>query len=831
MMNQSIDLTGTWQLRWNDGERGERPKRVLAGDVDWRRAWPAMVPGSVHETLLEHGVIPDPAIGTNVLSCRWVEETVWYYRRTFTLPRLRKGERAWLLFETLDLAATISLNGSVIGTHANAFHPCRVEATAALREGENELVVEVESGLYHAMTRSSEGWGLRLNHRLTKSNWLRKTQSQFGWDWSPRLVNVGIPGNVSLEISSGIRCDGVVVLADLSADLSHGTVTAKMIAENLTSVECRAELRVRIKKSGGKCCVPVILKPGMNALEAQLPVANPKLWWPVGHGQPNRYEVTIELIVKGKVEASSSRSVGFRHVRINQESHPEKGRYFILEINSKPIFCKGANYVPADLILSRVNRDRHAVLIDRALEANCNFLRVWGGGVYESDDFYDLCDAHGILVWQDFIFACGKYPTTDEAFLADVTREATHQVRRLAHHPSLIAWCGNNEIEWGDWEWDYHEGVAYPDYALYHLVLPRLLKTEDPGRYYQPSSPFSPDGESPNADHMGDQHPWSLGFGDNDFRKYREMICRFPNEGGILGSNSLPATRECFGGAVEKIGSFAWEVHDNSVTSWDNIPAYSPDGMIEEWFGKPISAMSIEDYVYWAGVLQGAGLSEYIKNFRWRMFDSSAAVFWMFNDMWPCTRSWTIVDWKQRRNPAFWPVRRAFAPISVVVTREDKAIRIFGINEGPETTVRLRYGILALAGTYPLDTTLPVTLPANTSTLLAEFPSARWDKLGIKTHLAFAILSNAACELARDTLILPLFREMRWPKAKVQVTRRSGNVIFTSDTFAWRVCLDLDGEHALPDNFFDVYPGIPTVLPWPTNLGKPKILRIGNAMA
>jgi beta-mannosidase len=286
-MNQKIDLNGAWQLRWNDGERGERPKRVLDGDVNWSRAWSASVPGSVHETLLEHGVIADPGIGTNVLSCRWVEETVWYYRRTFQLPRLREGERAWLYFETLDLAANIYLNGVEIGSHANAFHPCRIEATAALRAGENELVVEIESGIYHAMTRSSEGYGLRINHRQTKSNWLRKTQSEFGWDWSPRLVNVGIPSSVRLEICSGVRWENAALISDLSTDLTKGSVTARVFAENLTTKPMPGELLLKLGKSNDPLRVPVVLQPGMNTLEATLPVTNPKLWWPVGHGKQN----------------------------------------------------------------------------------------------------------------------------------------------------------------------------------------------------------------------------------------------------------------------------------------------------------------------------------------------------------------------------------------------------------------------------------------------------------------------------------------------------------------------------------------------------------------
>jgi len=828
-MKHSIDLNGTWQLRWYDGgERGERLGRLLRNQVEWERAWPAMVPGSVHETLLELGRIPDPHLGTNVLACRWVEEMIWYYRRTFQAPRLLKGERAWLVFDALDLAAQIYVNGKEAGRHANAFYPCRLDVTDLLVSGTNNLLVRIESGLFHAMHRSAAGLNVREHHQLTKMPWLRQTMSQHGWDWSPRLLNVGLRGGVRLEIASGVSWEGASLFNELSEDLGEGKVTARVFARNLGEKPCQGELTLTIKETGETVRAAVELQPGANILQAVLAVSKPKLWWPVGHGKQNRYSASISLRVGGRETGSAARRFGFRHVRINQDPHPKEGQYFVVEINHKPIFCKGGNYVPVDLILSRADGNRHAALVDLALESNCNFLRIWGGGVYESDEFYEICDAKGILVWQEFVFACAKYPVFDEAFLADVTREATHQVRRLAHHPSLVIWCGNNEMEVGCYNWGYDKGVAYPDYALFHLVLPRVLKAEDPTRYYQPSSPISPEHEAPNADHLGDQHPWSIGFGDNDFRKYRDMISRFPNEGGILGPNSLPTVRAALTGDPDKPHGFAWELHDNATNYWDDTPPYATDLMIEQWLGKRVKEMTIEEYVYWAGVVQGSGLAEYIKNFRRRMFDSSAAIFWMYNDIWPCSRSWTIVDYYLRRTPAFWPVRRAFAPVTVVVTREGKSVRVYGVNEGSETTGTLRFGLMELAGNYPLDESKSVTLPTNASTLLAEFPAAQWDKLGIKTHVAFAVLVNDAGEIARDCLILPLFREMKWPEAKVSVTQKGGKAIFTSDTFAWRVCLDLDGEQPLADNFFDIYPDIPTVLQWPEKLGKPKILRIGN---
>lgn len=817
-MNKSISLNGTWQLRWNDSERGDRLEHILDGTAAFDRAWAARVPGSVHEALLEQGVIDDPNTGANVLKCRWVEETMWYYRRTFKATKLAKGERAWLYFECLDLAAVVYLNGKEVGRHANAFYPCRFEVTSHLVAGENTLVVMVESGLFHAMHRSADGYNVSLGNQLTKRPWLRKTQSEHAWDWSPRLLNVGIPGRVELEIARGVRLDQCVVLAELAENLTDGKVTARVFAEGLDPNPIRTTLTISV--AGKVVSQPVVVKPGMNRLEVVAPVTRPKLWWPVGHGEQPRYPVQVELQGVG----GATKKVGFRHVLVNQEKHPEIGRYFILEVNRKPIFCKGGNFVPADLILSRIDRQRYQTLVDRALESNFNLLRIWGGGLYESEDFYDICDERGILVWQEFIYACAKYPTTDEAFLADVKREAVHQIRRLAHRPSLVIWCGNNEMEAGTYDWGYDKGVAFPDYALFHMVLPRLLNAEDGTRYYQPSSPFSPGLESPSADHVGDQHPWSIGFGNTDFRKYRDMISRFPNEGGILGPNSLPTVRAC----TDRVGSFEWELHDNSVSFWGWIPSYTPDRMIAEWTGQSVAKMSIEDYVYWGGVVQGAALGEYIRNFRRRMFSSAAAIFWMYNDVWPCTRSWTTVDYYLRRTPAFWPVKRAMAPLAVAVTREGAKVRVYGINEGDEVVCSLRFGLLALAGSYPLDQEKAVTLPANASTPLAEFDAARWDRLGTSRHVAFAILTVNGREAARDALILPRFREMKWPAAKVSTRLAGGKAFFTSKTFAWRVCLDLDGDKALPDNFFDVYPGVPTVLDWPLELGQPKVLRIGN---
>lgn len=839
-MTRTLSLNGAWDLAWASGQRGRLEYEVNGKPVK-SRYLKAQVPGEVHDDLLRQGLISDPYVKGQVLQSRWVEEMLWSYRREFIAPAesRKTSARAWLVFEGLDLVAKIHLNGEKIGEHRNTFYPCRVEVTGKLKPGKNVLRVDLDSGVIDAGNKTAEGYSNSPDAQLHKRHWLRKPQCQAEWDWSPRMLNVGIFKPVQLEwTTQPARADQFVPLAEVSDDLQTGRLRARWFVEGLKKTTTKATLKVTLTppKSGApvRVSVPVELKPGLHPVEANLEVQNPALWWPVGHGDQSRYGITAELIVGGKIVATESCRIGFRKVRVNQEPHPDLGRWYIIEINNRPIFLKGGNLVPADLITARLDKKRYEGLVSRALESNMNALRVWGGGLYESADLYDLCDEKGILVWQEFIYACAKYPVIDKAFHDDIKREAVFQIRRLARYPSLIVWCGNNEMEEANWHWGYDKSLPFPDYALFHLILPRLMKAEDPTRFYQPSSPFSLDTLDPNRPETGDQHPWTVGFHNTDFRDYRKMIHRFPNEGGILGPTALQTVTECLPDGTKTLdddgspAALAWETHENSISHW--AAQRPPDLMLEQWLGKKRQGMTIADWVFWGGIVQGEGLSEYIKNFKRRMFSSSSAIFWMYNDTWPAVRSWTTVDYRLRRTPSFHPVKRAFAPVIVVVAREEDTVRIFGVNE-TQQKIRgdLRFGLMTFKGKYPLDETKPVILEKNASTLLATFDAKAWDRLNVKTSTAFARLTDdAGNEISRDRLFLPYFKQLSWPKPSVKVALKNGHAIFTSSTFAWRVCLDLDGEQAYPDNFFDVWPGIPTILPWPRSLGRPKILRIGN---
>jgi len=822
-MLHTLDLCGTWQVRWTDGMRG-RAEHANRDVTDPARYIDAVVPGEIHLDVMRAGWIADPRVETNCLAARWVEECLWSYRRWFDVPEAALEQRAWLQFDALDLAATIVLNGVEIGRHSNSFHPCRIEVSGKLKPGPNLLTVHVEAGLFEAAEKPWTGYGNTLDGKLHKRHWLRKPQCQASWDWSPRLLNVGITGPVRLEYTADpVRADRFVPLATLSDDLQSGAVRARLFVEGLGKEPVAATLTAHVAGVGGSAEIAV--KPGLHPYEVELTVDRPDLWWPAGHGAQPRYAVSVQLTVNGQLSAERRAQVGFRTVRINQDPHPDGGRYFVIEVNGRPIFIKGGNWVPADMILADVDRARLDKLTDLALEANFNLLRVWGGGCYESDDFYDLCDAKGLLVWQEFIFACSKYPAHDQAFHDSVKAEATFNIRRLAPHPSLVVWCGNNELEWGAWDWNFDQGVVYPDYALYHLTLPRLVKSEDGTRFYLPGSPYSPDGLHPNRDDVGDQHPWSVGFHDTDFRKYRAMICRFPNEGGLLGPTALPTMRACLPDGQRFLQSFAWQVHDNSVDTWGE-PSY-PDQMIELWLGRNPRQMSLEEFAHLGGLVQGEGLREYCENFRRRMFDCAAAVFWMYNDTWPATRSWTIADYYCRRTPAFWNVKRALAPVHVVVARENDEVVVYGLNDtAAPVAATLRYGLFNLAGGYPVDAGATVELAPNASTRLASFAAGEWSAPA--ETMAFALLTDSDGQLlARGRLFLPLLKELLWPAAEVRVRRVGERLRFESDTFAWGVCLDLDGEEPLADNLFDIWPGMAYEIDWPADRPVPTV-KVGN---
>lgn len=800
---KQISLNGTWKCRNATSYRGGLYN--WPGDQRWIPTYDAPVPGTIQEAM--EFMTGDVHFGHNVWNARFIEEQFWLYSRHFTLEEtdLVPGHRVRLVFEGLDLNAVIYVNGREIGRHANFYTPCRLDVTDAVHVGDNRLDVQIESGIYANMEKPVNTVFLEQTEKQLRRVYMRKPQSSFEWDWAPRLLNVGIFKPCYLQIAP-FFVDEVSVFHDLSEDYSAATLRIRQFLQLTGDRRLRVEARIAETGEGdtfeGLChshdsCVPL-----------QFTMRQPRLWQPRGHGDPYRYTLllTVTDLESGTVVSEDIRRIGLRHVRIDQSPRPEGGRYFRLIINGQRVFAKGGNMVPADILFSRLDRAAYEVLIDRAIEDNFNALRVWGGGIYESDDFYDLCDEKGIVVWQDFIAACGNYPAFDPEFYDNYFREITYQIRRLSVYASLVIYAGNNEID----QFMYCNAnlPKYADASLYYVVLPRTLRAEGDNHYYQPSSPWSPDGYMATDDTVGDQHPWSIGFGNRDYFGYRKMECRFPNEGGILGPTSLPNIMAALGEGQQYLHSADFKIHDNSICDRNE---FAPEQLLAEKLDidVPLYGMPIADYVYYGGFLQGEGLTEYILNFRRRMNDTTgSAIFWMYNDCWPAVRSWTTVDYLRNRTPSFHPVRRSFAPVAVdVVHREDGDYDIYGINDTlTEKAAHLLFGAYTADGQQGFRREATVRLPANNSAVIATLTAA---EVG-EGRIPFAVLEAEGEPIARRRLVETKYSTLGLPKPVIRVNIRDGEATYESDSFVFGVCLDLDGDDAgLSDNFFDLYPGIP----------------------
>ena len=803
-----ISLDGIWRLYGSSGERGAMGE--WPSEPKFIKPMEAVVPGTVQEAF--EGLTGDLTKGHNIYNARFIEEQKWLFVRSFTLSQDDiDNQRIRIVFSRLDLFAVIYINGQKIGTHNNFYTPCKLDITPFVKEGENKVAIVIESGMFWASEKpvSDTFGGSTEVMKMTRRIWQRKPQSAFEWDWSPRLSNVGVY-SCGIEITNGVFAENPSVFATINEE-GDGEIE---IRQFITAYEegVPYHVQVEIPETGDCTAQAGTSHTGENTIIIKMKIEKPEKWYVRGHGPQRRYDINISVFSKGLQISSITKKVGFRTVVIDQSKHPEKGRYFILTVNGEKVFAKGGNLIPSDIIFTRLNKEVYETLLDRAEEANLNAMRVWGGGMYEQEEFYNLCDERGFIVWQDFVNACANYPGNDKEFYNNYLEEIKYNIRRLSVHPSLMIYAGNNEIDWqmqAVCSWGYQK---YPDAQLYYWLLPKTLLAEGETRYYQPSSPWSEDSTDANSPIIGDQHPWSIGFADRDYWKYRTFEDRFPNEGGILGPTSLPCIEQCLSEGMKELHSYDWAVHDNSIA---DRTSSSPDLLLEEKLGMTTAGMSVEDYVYYGGFLQGEGLSEYILNYRSRMYSSASAIFWMYNDCWPAVRSWTIVDYLKNRTPSFHPVRRSCEPVCVNITKDQNTnnLTYLGINElNRKVKARLEYGVMTPEGQYQ-SFHENVTLEPNTVTKLAEIQG--FDETGVP----YAILTTEDGKESRRRYIDRPYHQLNLPKPEIEVVdNKDGTMTYKSTGLVLGVCVDLDGADGGPsDNFFDLYPG------------KPYTIRVGNA--
>jgi beta-mannosidase len=624
---------------------------------------PATVPGSVHTDLLAAGVIPDPYLDDNEALLAWIGLATWRYRLTFEWND-QGFDRVDLAFDGLDTIAEITLNASPVASTRNMHRRYRFPVRELLHEGDNELVVVFASPLRTADAESlALGYRPHVNHHPYNS--IRKMACSFGWDWGIDTASSGMWRPVTLHSWSGARVSSVRPLARLDGD--DGRLEAHIEIERASNVAA-LELTVNC----GDVSTRATIAADQDAVVTTVELGAVERWWPVGHGEQRLYAANVALADEtGALEGWAGR-VGFRDIRINS-TPDEHGTPFTVIVNDRPIFVKGANWIPDDAFPHRVDRARYAARIDQALGARMNLLRVWGGGIYEDDAFYELCDERGILVWQDFLFACAAY--SEESPMRDeVEAEARDNVARLASHPSLALWNGNNENIWGFHDWGWEKRLEGKTWGLgYYLeLLPAIVAELDPDRAYTPGSPwsFSID-RHPNDPEHGSVHEWEV-WNRQDYPVYRDAIPRFVAEFGWQGPPTWSTLTRALSDDPLTPESPGMLVHQKALDGNDKLT----DGLVPH---LPFPA-DMEGW-HWAMQLnQARAVAFGIEHYRSWSPRNAGTVVWQLNDCWPVT-SWAAVDGDGRVKPLWHALRSAYADRLITVQPRDGGLAAVLVND------------------------------------------------------------------------------------------------------------------------------------------------------
>jgi len=801
---QSQSLSGVWQLR----------------QVGEDQVYPGQVPGGVHTDLLAAGRIPDPFFGDNELRVMWVSEKDWQYSREFDVTdRLLKEEYVYLVCDGLDTLGQVALNGVTLGRFENMYRQYQWEVKSLLKEGKNSLVFTFDSPVQYAKDHE-EKYSLSgvQSWSIMGGPYLRKAPSHFGWDWGPMLAPVGIWKDLRLEGYSTARLNDVHLRQQL-AD-SSGILTAEVELDRWGSESLQVEMKVTAP--GGKSWEQVAKIEGTSS-SVQVEVPQPELWWPNGYGEQPLYTVEVSVLSGGQILDSKSYKIGFRTVELRRD--PDQwGETFTFWVNGVAVFAKGADWIPADSFPTRISDVYLEGLIRDAAAANMNMLRVWGGGFYEEEEFYDLCDRYGLLVWQDFVFACNKYPE-DESFFQNVKVEAIDNVRRLRHRTSLALWCGNNEMEqgWADWGWnnpsDYSNQVLKMAYdRMFHHLLPGVVAAEDPDRTYWPSSassglPFS----EPNGQQRGDCHYWDVWHGRQPFTAYRTQYPRFMSE---FGFQSLPPFETIKAYADEKdwnMTSYIMEHHQRS---------YKGNGlMISQMTDTFRMPKDFPMLVYLSMVLQAEGIRYGVEHWRRHKERVGGILYWQLNDCWPVA-SWSSLDYYGRWKALHYAAKRFYAPVLLSIEDiEEKAQMDVWVTSDVQAPWKgsAAWKLITLEGKVLESGVEDVALDPQGSKLIVSKAFKLTPEE--KRHTVFM------CELKQGsehistslaTFTANKHLELVDAQLKIAVSQQGDLAVYelTSQSLARFVELKLeDADVVFSDNYVDVIPGMPVRITSPIPAG------------
>lgn len=628
--------------------------------------FPARVPGSIHQDLLRAGVLEDMNWRDNESRQQWVAEEDWLYSRTFEVDdELFAADDILLQCAGLDTLAEVLVNGESVLRADNMFRKWETSIAEVVHGGVNRIDVQFSSPVPFMKEKDAEFhlpcWN-SYDERYWGKSWIRKMPCSFGWDWGLMAPTCGIWRDIRIV---GVR---LARLTDVAVRQFHheGRVDLEVIAAVKPCGHAHERLRciARLEQNTERVIAnEEAFDNGRVTLE--LTVDNPELWWPNGLGDHPLYDLSVELVDDaGTVLDIWERRIGLRDLRLDRHKD-EWGESFQFVVNGLPFFAKGANWVPADILIPRLKRADYERLLGDAADAHMNMIRSWGGGIYEQDDFFDVCDELGLLVWQDFIFACSTYPTFDDDFMDNVEAEIRDNARRLRSHPSLALWCGNNELEQGlvDDEWT-DRAMSWHDYSLlFDQLLPSIIEEMDPDRPYWPCSPHTPHGDRTkfNDPTCGDAHCWDVWFGGKPFEFQRQWNHRFMSEFGFQ-SFPEPRTIESFTVPADRnITGYIMDYHQRSANGNRKIFAYLLD-----WFRMP---NGLEETLWLTQITQASAIQYACEHARRMQPRMMGILYWQLNDLWPCA-SWSSIDGFGRWKALQYVAKRFYAPLLVSVVED-----------------------------------------------------------------------------------------------------------------------------------------------------------------
>ncbi|WP_270171150.1 beta-mannosidase [Paenibacillus sp. SYP-B4298] len=794
---------------------------------------PAKVPGCVHTDLLRNEQIPAPFYGTNEQELQWIDKQDWEYETRFVAgDEWLSHSRLELVMEGLDTYAEVSLNGVCLLQTDNMFRTWRADVKRLLQSGSNHLHIRFRSPVKEDLPKLEQlGYSLPATNDQSEAGGLgnrkisvfaRKAPYHYGWDWGPRFVTSGIWRPVRLEAWSGWRMRDVYIQQQKVTEQE-----AKLCAVVEIEAEQPEEVQLRLSGGGQVWEQTVSLAAGENTVRLEAVIAEPRLWWCRGLGEPALYTFTAELLAGGTVVAERSVRTGLRQVRLVKEKDTY-GSTFYIELNGVPVFAKGANHIPNDSFLTEVTEERYRHEIASAVEANMNMLRVWGGGVYEDDRFYELCDEYGVLVWQDFMFACSMYPG-GAAFQSNVREEAVQNVKRLRNHPSIVLWCGNNEIDiaWSQYDdergWGWRRAYSpelqariWADYeAIFHRILPEAVEQYAPGTDYWPSSPMVEltgdiHQHATNSTTGGDIHYWGVWHAVEPFANYNIHIGRFMSE---YGFQSFPEYRSVRAYAEEgdmELESPVMLSHQKNGHGNRLIKEYMELYMKE--------SKDFPSFLYMSQVLQAEAMKIAIEAHRRRKPYCMGTLYWQMNDCWPVA-SWASMDYYGRWKATQYAVKRSFEDI--LLSMDGTLGGMVGIHlvsdrlEPVSGTLQVR--LLNFAGNVLKTWSAPAAIGGNTAGCTLTLSTGNiLAELDPKEVVLMAELHTEEGIIARASHYFVPSKQLKLSRPSITVTRceLDGGIalLLETDVLAKHVWLSSEAEGIFSDNNFDLLPGQPATI-------------------